>query len=52
VPNQIGEKFNPLVMIEVAPLDWLKEVGEEAIPLVAFGAKGIATYQPGNFGTA
>jgi hypothetical protein len=40
------------VTIEVAPLDWLKEVGEEAIPLVAFGAKGIATYQPGNFGTA
>ena len=52
VPNQTGAKFNPHVTIGVAPLSWLKEVEKKPFDKFTFGAKGIATYQLGNFGTA
>lgn len=52
VPNQTGENFNPHVTIGVAPLDWLKELEEKPFDKFTFGAKGIATYQLGNFETA
>ncbi len=52
VPNQTGEKFNPHVTIGVAPLSWLKELEKRPFEKFTFGAKGIATYQLGNFGTA
>jgi len=52
VPQQTGEKFNPHVTIGVAPLDWLNEQEKKPFDKFTFGAKGIATYQLGNFGTA
>jgi hypothetical protein len=52
VPHQTGEKFNPHVTIGVAPLVWLKELEKKPFEKFTFGAKGIATYQLGNFGTA
>jgi 2'-5' RNA ligase len=52
VSQQTGEKFNPHVTIGVAPLDWLKEMEKKPFDKFTFGAKGIATYQLGNFGTA
>jgi 2'-5' RNA ligase len=52
VPNQTGERFNPHVTIGVAPLSWLKELEKRPFEKFTFGAKGIATYQLGNFGTA
>jgi hypothetical protein len=52
VPNQTRQKFNPHVTIGVAPLDWLKELEKKPFERFTFGAKGIATYQLGNFGTA
>jgi hypothetical protein len=36
----------------VAPLDWFKELEKKPFEKFTFGAKGIATYQLGNFGTA
>ncbi len=52
VPRQTGEHFNPHVTIGVAPLGWLKELEKKPFDKFTFGAKGIATYQLGNFGTA
>jgi 2'-5' RNA ligase len=52
VPNQTGDKFNPHVTIGIAPLDWLKELEKKPFGKFTFGAKGIVTYQLGNFGTA
>jgi hypothetical protein len=52
VPQQTGEKFNPHVTIGVAPLDWLKAWEEKPFDNFSFGARGIATYELGNFGTA
>ena len=52
VPQQTGERFNPHVTIGLAPLDWLKEREKKPFDTLTFGAKGIATYQLGNFGTA
>jgi 2'-5' RNA ligase len=52
VPNQTGKKFNPHVTIGVAPLGWLANLEKQPFSTFTFGAKGIATYQLGNFGTA
>ena len=52
VPNQTGDKFNPHVTIGVAPLGWLEELEKEPFNKFTFGARGIAVYQLGNFGTA
>ena len=52
VPNQTGKKFNPHVTIGVAPLGWLEDLEKQPFKPFTFGAKGIATYQLGNFGTA
>lgn len=52
VPNQTGDKFNPHVTIGIAPLAWLEETEKQPFHTFAFGAKGIAVYQLGNFGTA
>ena len=52
VPRQTGKQFNPHVTIGVAPLDWLKDLEKKPFDKFTFGAKGIATYQLGNFGTA
>lgn len=52
VPNQTGSKFNPHVTIGVAPLHWLDELEKKPFNRFSFGAKGLATYQLGNFGTA
>jgi len=52
VPSQTGEQFNPHVTIGVAPLGWLRVLEEEPFDRCTFGAKGIATDQLGNFGTA
>ena len=52
VPNQTGEHFNPHVTIGVAPLGWLKDLEKKPFDKFTFGAKSIATYQLGNFGTA
>ena len=52
VLNQTGDKFNPHVTIGVAPLAWLEDLEKKPFDKFTFGAKGIATYQLGNFGTA
>jgi len=52
VPGQTGDNFNPHVTIGVAPLEWLKELEKKPFKKFSFGAKGLATYQLGNFGTA
>ncbi|MCX7304140.1 MAG: 2'-5' RNA ligase family protein [Hyphomicrobiales bacterium] len=52
VPSQTGEKFNPHVTIGIAPLGWLEEQEAQVFSPFNFGAKGIAVYQLGNFGTA
>lgn len=52
VPRQTGERFNPHVTVGTAPLHWLEEREKEPFPAFTFGAKGIATYQLGNYGTA
>lgn len=52
VPDQTGARFNPHVTIGVAPRGWLKEQEKRPFDKFSFGAKGIATYQLGNFGTA
>ena len=52
VPRQTGERFNPHVTIGVAPLDWLEDLEKKPFEKFTFEAKGIATYQLGNFGTA
>lgn len=52
VPNQTGNKFNPHVTIGVAPIQWLEELEKKPFNKFSFGAKGLATYQLGNFGTA
>ena len=52
VPNQTGKKFNPHVTIGIAPLGWLEDLEKQPFSTFTFGAKGIATYRLGNFGTA
>ena len=52
VPSQTGARFNPHVTIGMAPLGWLKDQEKKPFDKFTFGAKGIATYQLGNFGTA
>ena len=52
MPDQTGARFNPHVTIGVAPLGWLKEQEQRPFDKFSFGAKGIATYQLANFGTA
>jgi 2'-5' RNA ligase len=52
VPNQTGKKFNPHVTIGIAPLEWLENLEKQPFGIFTFGAKGIATYQLGDFGTA
>jgi 2'-5' RNA ligase len=52
VPNQTGKKFNPHVTVGIAPLEWLEDLEKQPFSTFTFGAKGIATYQLGNFGTA
>jgi hypothetical protein len=49
VPDQTGKKFSPHVTIGIAPLGWLEDVEKQHFNTFAFGAKGIATYQLGNF---
>ena len=51
-PRQTGEHFRPHVTIGVAPLLWLEDLEKKPFEKFTFGAKGIATYQLGNFGTA
>ncbi|HEV7317186.1 MAG TPA: 2'-5' RNA ligase family protein [Ensifer sp.] len=52
VPAQTGPKFNPHVTVGIAPLGWLGEREKEPFSSFDFGAKGVAVYQLGNFGTA
>ena len=52
MPQQTGEKFNPHVRIGVASLGWLEDLDKKPFDKFTFSAKGIATYQLGNFGTA
>ena len=47
-----GENFHPHVTIGMVPLDWLEELERKPFDTFMFGAKGIAVYQLGNFGTA
>ncbi len=52
VPDQTGKKFNPHVTIGIAPIGWLEDIEKQPFSTFTFGAKGIAAYQLGNFGTA
>lgn len=52
VPSQTGPKFNPHVTVGIAPLGWLEEREKQPFSSFDFGAKGIAVYHLGNFGTA
>ena len=52
VQSHAGENFHPHVTIGLAPIDWLEELEKKPFDKFMFGAKGIAVYQLGNFGTA
>lgn len=52
VPEQTGEKYRPHVTIGIAPIGWLEEIEKQPFDTFTFGAKGIAVYHLGNFGTA
>lgn len=52
VPAQTGKTYNPHVTIGIAPLGWLENIEKQPFGAFTFGAKSIATYQLGNFGTA
>ncbi|MGF6090355.1 2'-5' RNA ligase family protein [Pseudomonas sp. 18173] len=52
IPSQTGDKYNPHVTIGVAPLDWLKALEAKPFETFNFGARNIAIYQLGNYGTA
>ena len=52
VPNQTGKKYNPHVTIGIAPIGWLENIEQQPFSSFTFGAKGIAVYHLGNFGTA
>jgi hypothetical protein len=52
VPAQTGEHFNPHVTIGVAPLAWLEALEKQPFSAFNFGARGVAVYHLGNFGTA
>jgi len=52
VSRQTGERYNPHVTTGVAPLAWLEEMEKNPFDPFTFDAKGLATYQLGNFGTA
>jgi hypothetical protein len=40
------------VTIGIAPLGWLEDLEKRPFSTFTFGAKGLAIYQLGNFGTA
>jgi len=52
VPLHTGENFHPHVTTGMAPTVWLEELERKPFEKFMFGAKGIAVYQLGNFGTA
>ena len=52
VPNQTGKNYNPHVTIGIAPIGWLENIEQQPFSSFTFGAKGIAVYHLGNFGTA
>jgi len=52
VPGASGQNFAPHVTVGAAPVAVIKALLETPFDSFAFGAKGIAIYQLGNFGTA
>lgn len=52
VAEQSGDKFNPHVTTGAGPIGWVEAREAEPFEPFTFGAKGIAVYQLGNFGTA
>jgi hypothetical protein len=52
VPNRSGANYNPHVSTGVGPLDWLEAREAEPFEHFRFGAKVVAVYRLGNFGTA
>ena len=52
VPARTGKKYNPHVTIGIAPIGWLENIEKRPFSIFTFGAKGIAVYHLGNFGTA
>ena len=52
VAGQSGDKFNPHVSTGAGPIGWVEAREAEPFEPFTFGAKGIAVYQLGNFGTA
>ena len=52
VPDRSGPNYNPHVSTGLAPLAWLDAREAEPFDTFDFGARAIAVYQLGNFGTA
>lgn len=52
IPTRSGLNYNPHVTTGLAPLAWVEAREAEPFEPFDFGAKGIAVYQLGNFGTA
>jgi len=52
VPKSSGERFFPHVTLGVAHEEFVKQLKAEPFDAFTFGARGVAIYQLGNFGTA
>ena len=52
VPKSSGEHYFPHVTLGVAHEDFVKQMKAAPFEAFTFGAKGVAIYQLGNFGTA
>jgi hypothetical protein len=52
VPKSSGANYGPHVTVGVAPESFVKGLKAEGLTPFTFGARGVAIYQLGNFGTA
>ena len=52
VPNASGANYAPHVTVGVGPESFVRELKAEGLIPFTFGARGVAIYQLGNFGTA
>jgi hypothetical protein len=52
VPKASGANYAPHVTVGVGPESFVRELDAEGLKPFAFGARGVAVYQLGNFGTA
>jgi hypothetical protein len=52
VPKASGANYAPHVTVGVGPESFVRELKAEGLAPFTFGARGVAVYQLGDFGTA